>query len=481
MARVHRAFFRATIVGIGLAASPFVAAAEDVDVKGCGKYLYAYDPINKYVGSNTVQETPGQSATFRSGASDIPPNPAFASSEEDLVNNLLYAIDHVPDRPSKHIHILALSGGGQWGAYGAGFLRGWSDSSFGVRRQDMDIITGVSTGAMQTTLAYAGSLADDIITPAPENKRFSADAIRKKADQDLERSYLDPAIAKLISNTFGVFGAVLGNSYYSVEGLEKAVADGVNANYTTMKYTNRRQRAYVGLVNLQRNEFYVADLKALIDNTKRNFSTHQQIKACLSQLILGSAAIPIGFPPRYIDGDMFVDGGTRSALFATILLTHPKVRQRIQARGLTPFVHVIINGNMTANNYARVPAARAKMENSLLPIAKAAMHNAIDQLYRDSVYRNELDLRDAYPNGHDSEYTFIPNDLIRQSAHAECKRSVAEQSEEVFDPVFMKCLYKIGYERGKAQIWDPFKDVPAAPPPPAAVSSPAAPPPPTAH
>jgi hypothetical protein len=48
------------------------------------------------------------------------------------------------------ISVLALSGGGEHGAFGAGLLNGWSESG---RRPTFDVVTGVSTGAWkQSTL-----------------------------------------------------------------------------------------------------------------------------------------------------------------------------------------------------------------------------------------------------------------------------------------------------------------------------------------
>lgn len=62
--------------------------------------------------------------------------------------------------------VLVLSAGGQFGAYGSGFLKGWGDqSTLSPARADVDMITGVSTGAMMATYAYLGS-SDDKATRA---------------------------------------------------------------------------------------------------------------------------------------------------------------------------------------------------------------------------------------------------------------------------------------------------------------------------
>ena len=59
--------------------------------------------------------------------------------------------------------MLALSGGGDDGAYGAGFLNGWSASG---RRPEFAVVSGVSTGALLAPFAFLGSEYDDRLTSA---------------------------------------------------------------------------------------------------------------------------------------------------------------------------------------------------------------------------------------------------------------------------------------------------------------------------
>jgi predicted acylesterase/phospholipase RssA len=49
--------------------------------------------------------------------------------------------------------VLALSGGGSRGAYGAGVLAGWTATG---TRPEFDVVTGISTGALQATAAFLG-------------------------------------------------------------------------------------------------------------------------------------------------------------------------------------------------------------------------------------------------------------------------------------------------------------------------------------
>ena len=54
------------------------------------------------------------------------------------------------------IDLLVISGGGDWGAFGAGVLKGWSRVSGELARPQFDVVTGVSTGAMIAPFAFLG-------------------------------------------------------------------------------------------------------------------------------------------------------------------------------------------------------------------------------------------------------------------------------------------------------------------------------------
>ena len=58
---------------------------------------------------------------------------------------------------SSDCSFLALSGGGAHGAFGAGFLSGWSESG---KRPNFKIVTGVSTGSLIAPFAFVGSKYD---------------------------------------------------------------------------------------------------------------------------------------------------------------------------------------------------------------------------------------------------------------------------------------------------------------------------------
>jgi predicted acylesterase/phospholipase RssA len=61
-----------------------------------------------------------------------------------------------PGEPGATIDILVISGGGDWGAFGAGVLKGWGRLAGEMARPQFDVVTGVSTGALIAPFAFLG-------------------------------------------------------------------------------------------------------------------------------------------------------------------------------------------------------------------------------------------------------------------------------------------------------------------------------------
>ncbi|MCV3274228.1 patatin-like phospholipase family protein [Roseobacter sinensis] len=85
------------------------------------------------------------------------------SGKPDLLASIRFAAEAPPDIWTSHLNVaamrnapnvLALSGGGEDGAFGAGALNGWSAAG---GRPDFDLVTGISTGALIAPFAFLGS------------------------------------------------------------------------------------------------------------------------------------------------------------------------------------------------------------------------------------------------------------------------------------------------------------------------------------
>ena len=83
------------------------------------------------------------------------PSPIYAAATAIPGDNVVRYLER---KRGHALNVLSLSGGGQNGAFGAGFLMGWRESG---RRPQFDIVGGVSTGALLATHALLGTPADD--------------------------------------------------------------------------------------------------------------------------------------------------------------------------------------------------------------------------------------------------------------------------------------------------------------------------------
>ena len=84
-------------------------------------------------------------------------SPMYVAATSGVEGNLAR---HLERKRGHALNVLSLSGGGQNGAFGAGFLIGWRESG---RRPEFDVVTGVSTGALLATHALLGTPADDAV------------------------------------------------------------------------------------------------------------------------------------------------------------------------------------------------------------------------------------------------------------------------------------------------------------------------------
>ena len=104
------------------------------------------------------------------------------------------------------LDVLVLSGGGDYGAFGAGFLSGWGDVDGEMARPDFDVVTGVSTGALIAPFAFIGD---------------------KKSFERVEHLYRDPRSDWVQFRD--IFFFLPGRqSFMSIDGLERDIREQVN-------------------------------------------------------------------------------------------------------------------------------------------------------------------------------------------------------------------------------------------------------------
>ncbi len=310
-----------------------------------------------------------------------------------------------PGAPHNRVAILVLSGGGAWGAYGAGFLNGWAQrrdhgTKHSPSRPTFDIVTGVSTGAIMAPFALLGSGSD----PSLES------AFRGVSGEDLFSGR-------------SVLGLPWWNSLKEPDGLERrllaALDDTALASLRTA--AGEKRTVWVGAVNFDTGQFTEFNLSAIARDLPND-----QARTQIADHIMAASAVPAFFPPRFINGCMFMDGGVRENVFVTPLQTATTVHES------RADIYVIENGPI------EVPPLLTK--NNLRDIATRGFDLAESQIQLNS-------LRNIYQYAREHGYGFYwtsADDVVynpdeSQVNVAPCKapKTPADQ----FEATFTACLF----------------------------------------
>jgi len=303
------------------------------------------------------------------------------------------------------LNILELSGGGQYGAFGAGFLKGWSESG---SRPELDVVTGVSTGALLATHAFLGTPADDAVL----EEIFTTISARN--------IYADnKRLLSLLWGRNAVFDTsplhALLDKYITAEVLQRVAAA-----------HEQHRRLWVGTTNLDYGQTWVWNMGMIArEGTPEALELYKKV-------LRASAAPPIAFPPVEIAGYLFADGGVRQNLVVVGLAGKEKPRPPAYGPGT---VYVVQNGQQVKTPQA----VRNDAVHLAGPALGAMMTNSTDgQLLR------------AYTAAKIRGYRFrlvsIPDD--------------ADVGHDflAFDPEQMRASFEIGYELGRSA--DPWQNTP---------------------
>ncbi len=205
-------------------------------------------------------------------------SPMYVAAAEGANSNLTRTLER---KRGHALNMLSLSGGGQNGAFGAGFLVGWRESG---QRPEFDIVAGVSTGSLLATHALLGTPADDALLE---------EMYTQITDKDI---YEGRSVFDVLSGTDSLRDTAplraLIAKYITAETLQRVAA----------AYDDNRLM-FVGTTNVDYGQTWIWNMSLL--------AKHGELDL-YRQVLLASASFPIVFPPVEIDGHLFVDGAARS-------------------------------------------------------------------------------------------------------------------------------------------------------------------------
>ena len=306
---------------------------------------------------------------------------------------------------------LAISGGGDNGAFGAGLLVGWSQTG---TRPEFKVVTGISTGALIAPFAFLGPEYDT--------------ALREVYTEISPDDILEPR--PLMDILFGDSAA--DNS--PLKALIRKHVDEVLLAKIAEEYDKGRL-LLVATTNLDAQRPIVWNIGEIAK------SGHPGALELVHSILVASAAIPGAFPPVMIDvevdgapfEEMHVDGGTISQVFVYPPSFNVEEVSDEYGIGRERVLYVIRN--------ARLDPEWADVERRVLGIAARAISTLIQTQGIGDLYQIYLT---AERDGIDYNLAYIPS-------------SFDVEKTEDFETAYMNALFDVGYDMAIAgYTWEKF-------------------------
>ncbi len=326
-----------------------------------------------------------------------------------------------PNPANKKYNVLAISGGGKYGAYSVGVLTGWTAAG---NRPTFDVVTGVSTGSLVALFAFLGPQYDGVL------ERYYLNA----TERDIYRR--KPILVALLTSSFASNAPLR-------QGIREAVSDEVVADLAAAHASGRR--LLLGTTNLDTKRLAVWDVGAIAA------SDRPDRRELICKILVAATAVPGQFPPEKFDvtingktyTELHVDGGVSSEVF--IRLAHLNIPQEQLAAGPRPLagsnIYTIISGKVYADPKCVTPTLLGILGNSVSSLISAMTQNDLIRIYTLSLL-----------TGMNFQFTALRQDYQDASGGALS-----------FDPAEQRKLYAEGYRVGlQGGVGDGWRTQPPA-------------------
>lgn len=306
--------------------------------------------------------------------------------------------------PLPPVNFLAVSGGGEDGAFGAGLLVGWTEAG---TRPEFKLVTGISTGALTAPFAFLGPEYDAQLKAVYTT--ITADDVLDK------RSILAAIFSDALTDNAPLRRLI--ERYVTPEMLEAIAAEHAKGRILLIGTTNLDARRPV-----------------IWNVTKIAASGSPEALELVRDILVASAAIPGAFPPTMIDvevdgkpyQEMHVDGGASAQVFVYPPSLH--VAQISEQAQVTRDRSLFVIRN------ARLDPDWADTKRVTMSIAGRAISSLIQNQGVGDLYRIYATTE---RDGVDFNLAYIP-------------ASFDVPLPEPFDQHYMQELFKLGYEMARA-------------------------------
>ncbi len=299
-------------------------------------------------------------------------------------------------------NFLALSGGSDDGAFGAGLLVGWTEAG---TRPEFKLVSGVSTGSLIAPFAFLG--------PAYDPQLRAVYTGVKPPDIYEKRLILTAVFNESFADTAPLFGVI---SRHVNDELMAAIA----------REYGKGRLLLIGTTHLDTQRPVIWNIGAIAASGKPGAID------LVRKILLASAAVPGLFPPVMVDveaggqryQEMHVDGGAVAQMF--LYPPAPELQAGMKAVARDRHAYLIRN--------SRLDPDWASVERSLFSITGRAIATMIHYSgYNDVLRIYATTQRD----GVDYNLAYIGSDFN-------------VEHKEPFDQPYMRALFDYGYQRGRA-------------------------------
>lgn len=305
-----------------------------------------------------------------------------------------------------HYPHLALSGGGVNGAFGAGFLKGWSATG---TRPVFKIVTGVSTGALMAPFAFLGS----------------------RYDEALYRFYTTTTSEDVFTERSRVMALMRGDAFAQTAPLAALLDEYIDEQllHEVAQAHKQGRRLYMGTVDLDSRSFMVWNMGLIAQHGD------EQALALFRKIMLASSSVPIAFPPVLFEveaqgrryDEMHIDGFVWANVFLHAGVFDPAALQGSPRREPgREDIYVIHNGQLSA---PPAPTPRSLRSIAVRAIDITGRSGIVGDLYREYTF--------AQRNQADFHWVTIGEDVVLPDLTA-------------FDPSQMAALFQSGYDAAMA-------------------------------
>ncbi|GMQ89689.1 MAG: patatin-like phospholipase family protein [Gammaproteobacteria bacterium] len=367
-------------------------------------------PLLGLIGCGTIPRNPVPLEQM--DQAQVPDLPGIRSYATDFSKNFQKDfVQSVRDEPpglyplnadgTKPYSVLILSGGGEKGAFGAGFLNGWTQAG---TRPMFKGVTGISTGALIAPFAFLGPDYDETLR-ALFTSSSRKDIIKRRLSAD-SLSNSRP-LERLIAQ------------YVTEDVIQKVAAE-----------HSRGRRLYIGTTNMDAQRLVVWNMGAIAH------SDHPDSLALFRKIMLASASIPVFMPPVMFEvevggkryDELHADGGTVSQMFfigTTMDLASARKEFGFKAGGTKLYIIRNDQSEPVADQVERRLADI--LPRTIQTVMKAQSHGDIMRIY---ILANA--------NGIDFNYVEVP-------------KSYVKKEKGMFNTNEMRRLFALGLEAGAAK------------------------------